>query len=76
MKNMHNNSTSRWITIIVMAVSLTFATVTGGFAISLSSRVKENEKAIGVLDVILEKINNIEYHIEEIKEEIREDKDD
>ena len=59
-----------------MAVSLTFATVTGGFAISLSSRVRENEKAIGVLDVILEKISHIENDISEIKIEMKEDKDD
>jgi len=72
---MHNNSTSKWITIIVMAVSLTFATVTGGFAVNLSSRVRENEKAIGILDVILEKISHIEDDIKEIKEELKGDKD-
>ena len=67
----NNNSTSKWIAIIIMAVSLTFATVTGGFAISLSSRVRENERTISIIDVVLEKISNIEYDIEEIKEELK-----
>jgi len=73
---MPNNSATKWIPILIMAISLTFATVTGGFAISLSTRVRENEKAIGTMDVILEKMSNMAEDIKEIKEELKEDKDD
>ena len=58
-----------------MAVSLTFATVTGGFAISLSTRVRNNEQAVGKIDVILEKISNIEDDIAEIKTDMKADRD-
>jgi len=71
-----NNSTRMWIAVIVAVVSLTFGIVKTVDAASLGNRVNEIEKEVGKIDVILEKIDNIEEDVAKIESRMRERDDD
>ena len=65
-----------WIAVIVAVVSLTFGIVKTVDAASLGNRVNEIEKEVGKIDVILEKIDNIEEDVAKIESRMRERDDD
>ncbi len=66
------NGNGRTITLIIAAVSLTFGISMGGVVLGLNGRVKENELQVRKIDVVLEKIENVEEHIAEIKQDFKE----
>jgi hypothetical protein len=66
-----NSNTAKWIAIVIAAVSLTFAAVTGGITAGLSSRVRETERDLRKIDVILEKISSMEKAITRIESDMK-----
>ena len=71
---MNNGGTAKIVTIVLAAVFGVSTLLMGGLVVGLSGRVRQNERDIIQVEVILEKISNIEKDISEIKEDMKNDR--
>ena len=67
-----NGSTRMWIAILVAVAALFFGGISSGLVMRLNNRVDANTESVRKIDVILEKIDNIEKYVAEIKVDFKE----